>query len=158
MSCQCVATCQTFKEGILPRRRIEQTRRQIRRIEHAKTLVCGVVAANPLHELHKEFVALLSNLDGWLQSITSGCLDALDDDQLRSFLASLQSSDTGITSLIEGAERIGLEGCEPFPSLLAELRAKQERLQSSIEGILLSLDDSFQELVLKGTSEISKPA
>jgi hypothetical protein len=140
------------------KRRIELTRRRISRIEHAKALVCGVVAPTPLEKLRRDFEGLLAALEDGFKVLTSGLLDNSSDDQLRALLASLQKCDTGISEIIGGAARIGLEGSNPFPELLEQLRIKQGRLQSNIEGIILSLDSSFQDLVSQSVSRLAAKA
>ena len=87
--------------------------------------------------------------DDVFQLLVSGYLDTVDDRELKANLESLQLTNTGITEIVEGAAKIGLEGRAPFPALLSKLRENQARMQSQIEGILLSLDDSFQELLSK---------
>jgi hypothetical protein len=82
---------------------------------------------------------------------------ALSDAELRTVVTAMQENDAQISVLYQGALRIGLAAVEPFPQLLAQIKAYQERLQSQLEGILLSPSDPFQDLVAKTAQEIVIP-
>jgi hypothetical protein len=160
MVCQNVArndVAQIFQiKASLTARRLQLTTRRVHRIERAKELVCGVVAKTSLSELNRDFENVFPPLEELLQFLISGALDAEGDEVLKGLANTLQGYNVKISQILEGSVRIGLEAIEPFPQLLAALRTKQERLQSQIEGILLSLDDSFQETVAKSASELSR--
>ncbi len=128
--------------------------RHIRRIQNAKRLVCGEINAGPLAGLQKELEKVLELFDPALKLLVSGHLDTLTAENLRSTLAMLQKADIEITRILSGGLSIGLEGRAPFPMILSKLREKQLQLQSQIEGVLLSLDDPFQELVKKSATAI----
>jgi hypothetical protein len=70
----------------------------------------------------------------------------------------MQERDAKMSCIYDGALRIGLSGIEPFPQLLAQFKGYQERFQSQLEGILLSLNDSFQDLVERSGKEFNIPA
>jgi|SRR6266700_7590167 len=135
-------------------RQVTSTKHHIQRIEIAKKLVCGVLTEDAVAGMRSDLEELLSLLEMQLEQILiSGHLDSLSDKDLAQYAGCLQSYDAKITTILEGATRIGLEGVKPFPGLLSEFRKRQERLRSQIEGILLSLDDSFQELLSKSAEE-----
>ena len=156
MACQPVADIHSFEaRAHITRRRIQVTMRYIHRIETAKALVCGVPSGEAINKLRRDFEALLPLIEEGLRLLNGGWLDAVSDEKLRDLAATLKMRDTQMTDIFDGALRIGLGAVEPFPQLLAKFKALQERLQSTIEGILLSLSGSFQELVEKSTQEIT---
>jgi len=154
MACQTAPTLQGMPVAVF-RRRTRSANRHIRRIQNAKRIVRGEITSGPLLGLQKDFEKVLEQFDSVLRFLVSGYLDGLGDDDLKAMLKSIQETNNGINDVLKGAAKIGLEGRSPFPKLLFALRENQERLQSQIEGILLSLDDSFQELVKKSASELS---
>jgi hypothetical protein len=110
-------------------------------------MVCGEISSGPLAGIQKDLEKVLELFGPALSFLLSGYLDSLNDEELKATLKSLQATDEGITFILRGAEAIGLEGHAPFPVLLSQLKENQSLLRSQIEGIQLSLDDSFQELV-----------
>ncbi|MDP9159502.1 MAG: hypothetical protein M3O09_04640 [Acidobacteriota bacterium] len=159
MACQPVPDVHNFEtRSRLTRQRISKTRQHIRRIEAAKVLVCGIPSEAALNKLRQDFEAVLPLVDESLRFLTSGKLDDLSDAELREVASMLQSNDTQMTSVLEGSLQIGLSAVEPFPRILAQFKALQERLQSQTEGILLSLSDSFQDLVEKSAQDMNIPA
>src|SRR5438552_9726757 len=120
------------------RRRIQLAQRRIRRIENAKTLVVGVVAPDSRISLRKDFEKVLATVDEVVKFCVSGALDEVSDDELKILSDSLQENNAKISAILEGSVRIGLEAVEPFPALLSQLRETRGKLQSHIEGILLS--------------------
>lgn len=126
----------------------------IRRIQNAKRMVCGEITAGPLAGLQKDLEKVLELFAPALATLVSGYLDGLTDEELKSTLQSLQQTDRGVSKILDGAATIGLEGRAPFPKILLALRENQKRLQSQIEGILLSLDDSFREEVNKSAQAL----
>lgn len=155
MASQTVPEICTFQnQARLTRRVVQSTRRRIHRIEMAKALVCGVVAADPLNDLRKQFEEMLPMVEEGLRILVCGSLDDLTDEQLRAMIAMLRERDVSMSKILDGSMRIGLEAIEPFPKLLTHFRKLQERLQSQIEGMVLSLDDSFQDVVSKSGGEL----
>ena len=153
---QAVSEAQCFKtRAVLTKRRIQVTKRHIRRIETAKALVCGVPSEEAISKLRRDFEDLLPLLEERHRLLNSGELDNFGDLQLREVLVALQEIDAKMSFIYDGSRRIGLEAIEPFPQILAKFKAHQERLQSQIEGIMLSLSDSFQDLVVKSSREIA---
>jgi hypothetical protein len=159
MACQPVAEIHSLEARTrLTRRRMSLTKRQIHRIEAAKALVCGVPSAEAISKLRRDFESLLPLLEEGSRALNNGGLDAMNDAELRELVTSMQERDAKMSFIYDGSLRIGLAAIEPFPQILAQFKAQQERLQSQIEGILLSLSDSFQELVEKSAQEIIAPA
>jgi hypothetical protein len=157
MACQTAPTLQGRPVTAF-RRRTRDARHHIRRIQNAKRIVCGEITAGPLAGLQKDLEKVLELFDPVLKLLVSGYLDGLNDDDLKSTLTCLQETNGAIDHVLRGAATIGLEGRAPFPKLLLDLRENQERLQSQIEGILLSLDDSFGELIKKSALAVHIPA
>jgi hypothetical protein len=158
MACQPLADIPNFQaRSRITKRRITETRRHIHRIEAAKALVCGIPSVEATTKLRRNFETLLPLLQEGYLMLNNGGLDAMGDEELRAVVTVMQENDAQISILFEGALRIGLAAVEPFPQLLAEIKAYQERLQSQVEGILLSLSDPFQSLVAKTAQEITIP-
>jgi hypothetical protein len=155
MSCQPAEVHNFEMQSRLTKQRMLRTKRHVCRIESAKTLVCGVPSGEALNKLRHDFESLIPLVDGGLRLMNSGALDTMSDTELREFVTNLQQRDRQMSFILEGSVRIGLEAVEPFPQLLAQFKALQERLQSQIEGILLSLSDSFQDLVEKSAQDIN---
>jgi hypothetical protein len=155
-------SCQTAIYPAAPvrafQRKARLARHHIRRIETAKRIVCGEVSDEPLKGLRRDFEKLMVLFDDVFQLLVSGYLDKVDDKELRSELESLQLTNAGVSEILKGAATIGLEGRAPFPALLSKLRENQARMQSQIEGILLSLDDSFQDLLSKSAQALHTSA
>jgi hypothetical protein len=84
-------------------------------------------------------------------------MDTMSDEELRQLVAILQERDVKMANILEGSQKIGLPAVEPFPRLLAEFAELKDHFRGQLEGILLSLSDSFQDLVDKSASEISVP-
>ena len=145
------------KRERLTERRITVTRRQVHRIERSKNLVCGVPSQEALNDLRRSFEALLPLLAEKVRDLNSGALDSMSDDELRQQVTTLQERDIKMANILDGSQRIGLPAVEPFPRFLAEFQAFKDQFQSQIEGILLALSDSFQDLVKKSAKEISVP-
>ena len=141
------------KEG-RAKRRIQVTSRYIVHIEKAKTLVVGVIANDAQTKMRREFESAIPAMDEFLQVLVSGALDGGTDEQLAALARTLQLMNEKMSTVIDGATRIGLEAIDPFPQLLAQFRAQQYRVQSQLEGILLSLDDSFQDVLANTANEI----
>jgi hypothetical protein len=139
---------------LVTRRRIQLAQRRIRRIENAKTLVVGVVAPDSQSSLRKLLEKVLVEIDEAVKLLVSGALDEMSDEALKTYASLLQDCNAKISAVLDGSVRIGFEAVEPFPALLSQLREKQGQLQSQIEGILLSLNDSFQDLISKSAKEI----
>jgi hypothetical protein len=156
MSCQTAISCGTPVWAFQKKARL--ARRHIRRIEVAKRIVCGEISDGPLKGLRKDFENLMVLFDQAFSLLVSGYLDHLPDQELKNTLEMLQSTNVKVSEILEGAGKIGLEGRAPFPVLLSKLRDNQEKMQSQIEGILLSLDDSFQELLKKSGQALHTPA
>ncbi|SRR6266702_7642995 len=154
MACQSV-TIHGFEKVTLTKRRIQTTKRRVRQIEMAKALVCGVPSDDAIVDVRREFEALLPSLEESNRLLNSGVLDTWNDAELRELLLALQDRDSKMSTIYDASLRIGLAAIEPFPQLLAKFEAHHERLQSQIEGIVLSLSDSFQDLVAKSSQEIS---
>lgn len=157
MACQTAPTAQARPMAAF-KRRTRDARHHIRRIQNAKRIIVGEITPGPLAGLQKDLEKVLELFGPVLKLLVSGYLDGLSDDELKSTLTSLQETNEGINQLLSGAAKIGLEGRVPFPKLLFDLRENQERLRSQIEGILLSLDGSFGELVKKSASALHIPA
>jgi hypothetical protein len=156
MACQPVAEIHNFEAKVrLTKRRMLATKRHIHRIEMAKVLVCGVPSSETISKLRREFENLLPLLEEGFRLLNSGFLDTKSDAELRELLAEMQERNAKMSFIYDGSLRIGLGAVEPFPSLLSQFKAHQERLQSQIEGIVLSLSDSFQDLVEKSSQEIT---
>jgi hypothetical protein len=155
MACQ-TAEIHSFEvRSRLTKERMLKTKRHICRIESAKTLVCGVPSGEAISKLRHDFENLLPLLAEWTRLLNAGALDTMSDEELRAYVPTLKMRDAQMSFIVEGSLRIGLEAVEPFPHLLNQFKAHQERLQSQIEGILLSLSDSFQDLVEKSAQEIT---
>jgi hypothetical protein len=156
MACQPLTRIDNFsKRERETRRSVHTATRYITHIEQAKTLVCGVIADDPKTKLRKHLEEVIPIIDANLQALAAGVLDGATDDQLRQQAEFLQIIDNKLSLIINGSIRIGLEAVEPFPRLLSELRMRQHRLQSQHEGILLSLNDSFQEAIADSAREIT---
>ncbi len=156
MACQPISDIRGFEARTrITRQRVRETRRLIYRIEAAKSYVCGVPAADTLSELRRGFEGLLPLLEENYRLLNSGRLDTMADEELRQLVTSLQERDAKLSDIYEGSVRIGLAAVEPFPRILEDLKAYQGRLQSQIEGILLSLSSSFQDLVEKSAQELN---
>ncbi len=159
MSCQPISCTNNFETKVLlTEEQMREMNRHVRRIENAKTLVCGIPSPEAAAKLRRDFEALIPLLEEGYRMLNSGALDGFSDEQLREFLVGAKERDAKMFSIYEGSLRIGLAGIEPFPRLLAEFKAYQEKMQSQMEGIMLSLSDSFQELVEKSAQEINTPA
>ncbi len=158
MACQTASTALQSRPVTAFRRKTRDARHHIRRIQNAKRMVIGEITPGPLAGLQKDFEKVLELFGPVLRLLVSGYLDGLSDDELKSTLTTLQETNDGISQLLKGATTIGLEGRAPFPKLLFDLKENQERLRSQIEGILLSLDDSFGELIKKSASALHIPA
>lgn len=156
MSCQAIARSDEARER-LTERRITVTRRQIHRIERAKTLVCGVPSAEAIAEVRNGFETLLPLLAEGVRVLNSGALDNATDEQLRELAAGLQDRDSKMAYILDASQKIGLPALEPFPHLLAEFQRYKEHFQSQLEGIMLSLNAPFQDLLSKSASELSVP-
>lgn len=158
MSCQ--PTCANSFEThvILTDKQMREMSHHVRRIEDAKTLVCGVPSAEAIAQLRHGFEGLLPLLEENYRMLNSGVLDACSDEELREFAVAMKERDKKMSSVYEGSLRIGLAAIEPFPKLLAAFKAYQEKTQSQLEGILLSLNGSFQELVEKSAREVNTTA
>ena len=156
MACQPVTHVNSQRERAdLTMRRMKEASFRIRRIERAKGLVCGVISEESQRDLRQRFDLLLPLLQEGLQWLRSGALDELDDDKLKSLLGELQECDRKMAIIIQGSVEIGLEAIEPFPNLLSHFRKYHEAVQSQIEGIMLSLNGTFQGLVTRSTEEIN---
>jgi hypothetical protein len=155
VACQHVAEIDNFD---LTQRRMRSTKRHIHRIESAKALVCGTPSPEAAAKLRHDFEALLPLLEEGYRLLNSGALDTCSDAELREFANGMQERDAKMSCIYDGALRIGLSGIEPFPQLLAQFKGYQERFQSQLEGILLSLNDSFQDLVERSGKEFNIPA
>jgi hypothetical protein len=158
MACQTAPSASQARPVAAFRRRTRDARHHIRRIQNAKRMIIGEITPGPLAGLQKDFEKVLELFGPVLSLLVSGYLDGLSDEELKSTLKTLQDTNDGISHLLRGAANIGLEGRAPFPKLLFDLRENQERLRSQIEGILLSLDDSFGELIKKSASALHIPA
>jgi len=154
VACQHVAEIDNFD---LTQRRMRSTKRHIHRIESAKALVCGTPSPEAAAKLRHDFEALLPLLEEGYRLLNSGALDTCSDAELREFANGMQERDAKMSCIYDGALRIGLSGIEPFPQLLAQFKGYQERFQSQLEGILLSLNDSFQDLVERSGKEFNIP-
>jgi hypothetical protein len=131
---------------------------RVRRIEDAKTLVCGIPSVEAQAQLRHGFEMLLPILEENYRRLNSGALDAFSDEELRNLARDMKEWDAKMADIYNGSLRIGLGGIEPFPKLLAEFKAYQERAQSQLEGILLSLSESFKELLEKSAQEVNTSA
>src|SRR5260370_25541111 len=140
MSCQPI---------ILTENQMSEMSNHVRRIEKAKTLVCGVPSVEALADLRRGVENIFPLLEKSYRLLNSGVLDKFSDEELRVCAAGMRERDAIMTDIYEGSLRIGLEGIEPFPKLLAEFKAHQEKAQSQLEGILLSLSESFRDLLEK---------
>jgi hypothetical protein len=152
MACHAVTNCNL--DGAKTRRSINATQRRIQQVETAKTLVCGVPSDEALKSIRLKFEELLPLLEEGARHLNSGYLDDCSDDELREIATALQNRDLKMASILEGSERIGLPGIEPFPRYLESLRVWKDRFQSQLEGILLSLNDSFPEVLEKSAQDI----
>jgi hypothetical protein len=156
MVSQPITEVHSFKaKASLTKRRMLATKRHIHRIETAKALVCGVPSIEALGKLRRDFETLLPLIEDWCRQLNSGVMDTMSDAELRDLVASLQEYDAKMSFIYDGALRIGLGAVESFPQILDQFKAHQGRLQSQIEGILLSLSGSFQDLVEKSAQEIT---
>jgi soluble cytochrome b562 len=158
MACQTVNINPEQARANLTMRRMQETTRQIRRIEIAKELVCGVISKDSQRDLRKRFDDLIHLIDEGIKWLRSGALDELSDDQLKRVLGQLQSCDKKLAFVLDGSVAIGLEAIEPFPRLLSQLRDQHQTMQSQIEGIMLSLNTTFQGLVARSAKEIDVPS
>jgi hypothetical protein len=159
MPCQHIAEVYNFEKRVrLTRQRMVATKRHIHRIESAKTLVCGTPSPEAIAKLRHDFESLLPMLEEGYRALNSGVLDSLSDEELCEFVKGMQERDAKMSLIYDGSLRIGLEGIEPFPQLLAQFKMYQEKFQSQLEGILLSLNDSFQDLLKKSAQELNVPA
>jgi hypothetical protein len=160
VACQALAQpIHSFDDrAALTRRRIRETKQHIRRIEAAKGLVCGTPSIAAIAKLRHDFEALLPMLREGCEVINSGGLDDMSDDQLKEVVAFLQQNDLKMSAIYDGSLRIGLGAIEGFPPLLDQFKNYQSRLRSQMEGILLSLNDSFQDLLEQSAQEITIPA
>ncbi len=153
MACQTVEHVNTPRERAdLTMRRMKDATIKIKKIERAKELVCGVISVESQKTIRNILELLLPLLDEGIKWLRSGALDELDDEKLKTILGQLQTCDRSLTFIIKGSVEIGLEAIEPFPKLLSQLRAYHGAVQSQIEGIILSLNGTFQGLV-KGSAE-----
>jgi len=159
MSCHPANCASNFETKVLlTEEQMREMNRHVRRIENAKTLVCGVPSPEAVARLRSDFEALLPLLGENHRLLNSGALDAFTDDELRAFVGGMKERDAKMSSIYEGSLRIGLAAIEPFPKLLAEFKAYQEKMQSQLEGIMLSLSDSFRELMEKSAQEVNTSA
>jgi hypothetical protein len=110
------------------------------------------------NKLRHGFEMLLPILEENYRRLNSGALDAFSDEELRNLARDMKEWDAKMADIYNGSLRIGLGGIEPFPKLLAEFKAYQERAQSQLEGILLSLSESFKELLEKSAQEVNTSA
>lgn len=156
MACHAVADINNFEAKTqLTKRRMLLTKRHIHRIETAKVLVCGVPSGEAIGKLRRDFEALLPLLEESYRLLNCGVLDVYSDAELRELVTTMQERDAKMSFILDGSMRIGLEAIEPFPQILTQFKAHQERLQSQIEGILLSLSDSFHDLMEKSAKELT---
>ena len=152
MSCAVAHVNTPQERANLTMRRIKDTKRQIWRVERAKELVCGVISDESQRDIRKSFEEILPLIQDGLTWMRSGALDELSDEQLKRVLSQLQECHKKLGWIIEGSVSIGLEAIEPFPKLLAQLRIDHDAIGSQIEGLMLSLNETFQGAV-KGSAE-----
>jgi hypothetical protein len=138
--------------------RVTEAEAYIGRITDAKKLVVGVPSQEVITTLRQNFEAMVPLMEQVCRWLNSGDLDKLSDDELRSNAVALGTITEKLAGVIEGGSRIGLEAVDPFPQLLSDIKGYRERLQSSLEGMLLSLNDSFADLMEKSAREINLPA
>jgi hypothetical protein len=154
MACQPVVNANGFDSPVLLRQQ-QELAQHIREIEDAKSLVIGIPSSEATAKLRRDFEAIMPLLDKATRYINGGMLDNMSDDELRNFVVPLKDWDKQMGEILEGATAIGLQGIEPFPKLLAEFKQYQERIQSQVEGIYLSLNDAFRDLMEKSGQDIN---
>jgi hypothetical protein len=124
MSCQPARYANDFEtKALLTKKQMREMNYHVRRIEDAKTLVCGVPPPEAVAKLRRDFEAWLPLLEEGSCLLNSGAL--LKERGQR----------TKMSSIYEGSLRIGLAAIEPFPRLLVEFKAYQEKFQSQLEGV-----------------------
>jgi len=159
MSCEIahVQNCDS-KIMLLTEEQMREMESYVQKVVNAKTLVVGVPSRETVDRLRHNFESLMPLLEKMVRCLNSGVLDKCSDEELRGLATGMKERDEQMSAIYSGSLSIGLGAIEPFPVLLDQFKMYQERMQSQLEGIFLSLNGSFADLLEKSAKEVNVPA